>query len=121
MKITIIILSVLLVVAVLTILAMWAAVAEWRSECNQWHKDAKQLQDSNESLNAMYENECRHRAWALSQLKAQTARADYLQGELDKTTRLLNVAEWRNSKNKKNKKTKDNGKQSKADSGQSKP
>ena len=120
MKITIIILSVLLVVAVLTILAMWAAVAEWRTECNQWHTDAKKLQESNESLKAMYENECRHRAWALSQLKAQTTRADYLQGELDKATRLLNVAEWRKNK-KNNKKTKDNGKQSKADSGQSKP
>ena len=119
MKIAIIILSVLLVVAVLTILAMWAAVAEWRTECNQWHTDAKQLQDSNESLKAMYENECRHRAWALSQLKAQTTRADYLQGELDKATRLLNVAEWRKNK-KNNKKQKDNGK-SKADSGQSKP
>lgn len=107
MKITIIILSVLLVVAVLTILAMWAAVAEWRTECNQWHTDAKQLQESNTSLKEMYENECRHRAWALSQLKAQTARADYLQGELDKTTRLLNVAEWRKNKKNKVKKGKD--------------
>lgn len=106
MKLAIIILIVLLLVVVLTCLVC-AAVDQYRTERRQWRTECQELKKK-------YDNEVEHREWALSHLKAQTTRADYLQGELDKATRMLNVAEWRKNK-KNNKKTKDNGKQSKAD------
>ena len=76
MKLTIIILSVLLLVAVLTCLAMWAAVSQYRTECRQWRTECQ-------SVKKKYDNEVEHREWALSHLKAQTTRAEYLQSQLN--------------------------------------
>lgn len=76
MKLAIIILSVLLLIAVLTCLAMWAAVSQYRTECRQWRTECQ-------SVKKKYNNEVEHREWALSHLKAQTTRAEYLQSQLN--------------------------------------
>ena len=81
MKLAIIILSALLLVAVLTCLAMWAAVSQYRTEC--------------QSVKKKYDNEVEHREWALSLLKAQTTRAEYLQSQLNKTNKAAAIKEWR--------------------------
>lgn len=93
MKLTIIILSVLLLVAVLTCLAMWAAVSQYRTECRQWRTECQEQKKK-------YDNEVEHREWALSHLKAQTARAEYLQAQLNKTNKAAAVKEWRARHNK---------------------
>lgn len=76
MKLIIIILSALLLVAVLTCLAMWAAVCQYRTESRQWRTECQ-------SVKKKYDNEVEHREWALSHLKAQTTRAEYLQSQLN--------------------------------------
>ena len=94
MNLTIIILSVLLLVAVLTCLAMWAAVSQYRTECRQWRTECQDVKKK-------YDNEVEHREWALSHLKAQTTRAEYLQAQLNKANKASADKEWRNNKNKK--------------------
>lgn len=94
MQLTIIILSALLLVAVLTCLAMWAAVSQYRTECRQWRTECQEQKKK-------YDNEVEHREWALSHLKAQTTRAEYLQAQLNKTNKAAAAKEWRNNKNKK--------------------
>lgn len=94
MKLAIIILSALLLVAVLTCLAMWAAVSQYRTECRQWRTECQ-------SVKKKYDNEVEHREWALSHLKAQTTRAEYLQAQLNKTNKAAAIKEWRYNKNKK--------------------
>ena len=96
MKLAIIILSALLLVAVLTCLAMWAAVSQYRTECRQWRTECQEQKKK-------YDNEVEHREWALSHLKAQTTRAEYLQSQLNKTNKAAAVKEWRNNKNNKKK------------------
>ena len=81
MKLTIIILSVLLLVSVLTCLAMWAAVSQYRTECRQWRTECQEQKKK-------YDNEVEHREWALSHLKAQTTRAEYLQAQLNSRKRI---------------------------------
>lgn len=81
MKLAIIILSALLLVAVLTCLAMWAAVSQYRTECRQWRTECQ-------SVKKKYDNEVEHREWALSHLKAQTTRAEYLQAQLNNRKRI---------------------------------
>lgn len=93
MKLEIIILSALLLVAVLTCLAMWAAVSQYRTECRQWRTECQ-------SIKKKYDNEVEHREWALSHLKAQTTRAEYLQAQLNKTNKAAAVKEWRAHRNK---------------------
>lgn len=92
MKLAIIILSVLLLVAVLTCLSMWAAVSQYRTECRQWRTECQDVKKK-------YDNEVEHREWALSHLKAQTTRAEYLQAQINKAAAA--VKECRNNKNKK--------------------
>jgi septal ring factor EnvC (AmiA/AmiB activator) len=94
MKLAIIILSVLLLVAVLTCLSMWAAVSQYRTECRQWRTECQDVKKK-------YDNEVEHREWALSHLKAQTTRAEYLQAQINKANKAAAVKEWRNNKNKK--------------------
>lgn len=94
MKLVIIILSALLLVAVLTCLAMWAAVSQYRTECRQWRTECQDVKKK-------YDNEVEHREWALSHLKAQTTRAEYLQAQINKANKAAAVKEWRNNKNKK--------------------
>jgi septal ring factor EnvC (AmiA/AmiB activator) len=94
MKLAIIILIVLLLVAVLTCLSMWAAVSQYRTECRQWRTECQDVKKK-------YDNEVEHREWALSHLKAQTTRAEYLQAQINKANKAAAVKEWRNNKNKK--------------------
>ena len=93
MKLAIIILSVLLLIAVLTCLAMWAAVSQYRTESRQWRTECQEQKKK-------YDNEVEHREWALSHLKAQTTRAEYLQAQLNKTNKAAAIKEWRARHNK---------------------
>ena len=93
MKLVIIILSVLLLVAVLTCLSMWAAVSQYRTECRQWRTECQDVKKK-------YDNEVEHREWALSHLKAQTTRAEYLQAQINKANKAAAVKEWRARHNK---------------------
>ena len=92
MKLAIIILIVLLLVVVLTCLVC-AAVDQYRTESRQWRTECQDVKKK-------YDNEVEHREWALSHLKAQTTRAEYLQAQINKANKAAAVKEWRARHNK---------------------